>query len=164
MNPDEADPPGEEELPPITEKIQWLFENRWPEDQPASKKKSSRDAADLISAATGADISHSVVWKLRTGRGSQPGRGPNPTYQTLLALARFFKVPFGFFGEDDEAADIGLAADLSAKLRASGVPHEVLDQLADLTQDQQQMIFDMIEATVHRKRERSAEASDLEAS
>ena len=72
---------------PLAEKIEWLIQHMWPADAPAPK--TNADAAEAISAATGEELSSTSVWKLRTGRGS------NPTFKTLMAFASFFNVPFG---------------------------------------------------------------------
>jgi hypothetical protein len=90
--------------------IEWLIQHLWPADAPPPK--TNADVAGAITAATGEDLSATAVWKLRTSRGG------NSTLKTLTALARFFKVPVGYFGEGEDAGVIG---DSATMLREKGI-------------------------------------------
>jgi len=106
------------------------------------------DVALSITAATGEELSSTGIWKLRTGRGD------NPTLKTLTALATFFSVPIGFFGEDEDAAILGDQAALAALLREKGVSRDSLRTLTDLSPAGRRMVEDMIESVARMERER----------
>jgi transcriptional regulator with XRE-family HTH domain len=134
----------------LGEKVEWLIQHRWPAGAPAPK--TNDDIAEAIVAATGEHLSGTNVWKLRTDRG-----GRNPTLNTLTALARFFKVPIGYFGEDEEAETIADNAVLAAMLREKGITRAALHALGELSSESRQMIADMIESAARMERRRSGE-------
>jgi len=109
----------------LGEKIEWLIKHRWPAD--AAPPRTNADIADAITAATGEELSSTAVWKLRTGRGD------NPTLKTMTAMARFFGVPVGYFGEGEAAEAVGDELALLALLRGNGVSRVALRSLADLS-------------------------------
>ncbi|MBV9451095.1 MAG: hypothetical protein JO345_34930 [Streptosporangiaceae bacterium] len=131
----------------LAEKVEWLIQHMWPAD--ASPPKTNADAAAAITAATGEELSSTAIWKLRTGRGD------NPTLKTLTALARFFGVPVGFFGEGEEAESLGDQAALLVMLREKGVTRAALRSLGDLSSEGRQMITDMIESVARMERQRA---------
>jgi hypothetical protein len=120
----------------LAAKIEWLIGHMWPADAPPPK--TNADVSAAISAATGEEMSSTSIWKLRTGRGD------NPTFKTLTALATFFGVPFGYFGEGQEAQDIADQAALVSLLRREGVTSSALLSLAGLSPGNLRLVMDMI--------------------
>jgi hypothetical protein len=132
----------------LAEKVEWLIQHMWPADQPPPN--TNVEIAKAISSVTHEDISHSGVWKLRTGRGG------NPTLKTLTALKVFFKLPtIGYFDEGEEAEQIGDQVALLALLREKGVSGASLRALAELSPDSREMIIDMIENVARREQRRA---------
>ncbi len=134
----------------LADKIEWLIQHAWPPDAPPPK--TNADAAAAISAATGEDMSSTGIWKLRTGRGD------NPTLKTLTALASFFKVPIGYFGEGEDAESTGDQVALLALLRDAGVTSAALRSLVDLSGESRQMITEMIESAARMEQRRSRQS------
>lgn len=133
----------------VAEKTEWLIQHMWPSSQPPPK--TNVDVAKAISSVTGEEISHSTVWKLRTGRGD------NPTLKTLKALKTFFKLPtIGYFDDGEVAESIGDQVTLLALLRENGISREALRSLVELSPDNRAMIIDMI-GTVARREQRRTE-------
>lgn len=130
----------------LGERIEWLIANRWPDDMPLPQTNNGIGAA--ITAATGEKVSGANIWNLRTGR------SVNPTLKTLAALAKFFRVPIGYFGEGEEAESIGGQVALLTLLRDSGITGTALRSLADLTPESRQMIAEMITSAAKRERKR----------
>lgn len=130
----------------LGEKIEWLIRHRWPEG--ALSPDTNANVAAAISAATGEELSSTGIWKLRTGRGD------NPTLKTLTALATFFSVPLGFFGDDEVAEMLRDQAALAAILREKGVSRTALLALADISVPGRRMVEDMIESVARMERER----------
>lgn len=123
----------------LAERIEWLIQNRWPAGAPAPR--TNGEIADAITRATGEEISSTGFWKLRTGRGA------NPTRNTLISFTRFFKVPFGFFGDDpEEAEEIGDQLALLVLLRDKGVSRRQLRSFASLSGNSRRMVLDMIDS------------------
>ena len=130
----------------LGEKIEWLIRHRWPADAPPPG--TNADVAAAIEAATGEELSSTGIWKLRTGR------GVNPTLKTMTALASFFSVPLGFFGEDDDAGILVVHAAVEALL-GEGVSRESLRALADLSPAGRRMVEDMIKSIARMESERA---------
>jgi hypothetical protein len=125
----------------LAERIEWLVQHMWPADRPAPR--TNADIAGAITEVTGEEISSTGFWKLRTGRGE------NPTFKTLTSFAQFFKVPFGFFGDDlEEAEGIGDQLALLVLLREKGVSRRQLRSFAGLSGNNRRMILDMIDSAV----------------
>jgi transcriptional regulator with XRE-family HTH domain len=142
---------GPDDVPGATlgDKIEWLIRHRWPAGSVAPA--TNADVALSITAATGEEMSSTGIWKLRTGRGD------NPTLKTLTALATFFSVPIGFFGEDQDAAILGDQAALAALIREKGLSRAALLALTDLPVASRRMVEDMIESLARMERERTEE-------
>jgi transcriptional regulator with XRE-family HTH domain len=132
---------------PLAEKIEWLIGHLWPAEAPSAK--TNADIAAAISQATGEEMSSTSIWKLRTGRGE------NPTFKTLTALATFFGVPFGYFGEGEDAESIADQAAVLALLRGKSFTREVLRSLADLSPDNQRLVMDMIDSAARIEKRRA---------
>jgi transcriptional regulator with XRE-family HTH domain len=141
--PDDA--PGAE----LGEKIEWLIRHRWPDDAPAPA--TNADVAAAVEAATGEELSSTGIWKLRTGR------GVNPTLKTMTALAAFFRVPIGFFGDDEEAEAIADGAAAAALLRDNGVSRAALRAFAGLSAPGQRVVEDLIDSMTRMEHERGEE-------
>jgi transcriptional regulator with XRE-family HTH domain len=120
----------------LGEKIEWLIEQRWPADAP--QPRTNADIAAAITAATGEELSSTGIWKLRTGRGD------NPTLKTMTAMARFFGVPVGYFGEGEAAESIGDEIALLALLRGKDISRESLRALAGLSGPGRQAVAEII--------------------
>ncbi|TDE32243.1 XRE family transcriptional regulator [Actinomadura sp. 6K520] len=141
------------EVPPgasLAEKVEWLIRNLWPAH--AGAPRNNVETAAAIARATGADISSTTVWKLRTGRQE------NPQLKTLTALATFFGVPIGFFGFPSESDPIG--DDLTLKALRCDVERgiirpEVLRALVDLSPEARWVVDEMILAAAAADRRRS---------
>jgi len=120
----------------------------WPRDlEPAT---SDTDVAAALQRATGDEISRSTVWKLRTGRQT------NPTLRTLKTFATFFQVPIGYFGDGQEADSIEGQLAFLALLRDGGVDRATLRALVDLSPAARQMISEVIGSAVRMEQRRSA--------
>jgi transcriptional regulator with XRE-family HTH domain len=149
---EEPDAPQDEAVErSLAEKIEWLIQHMWPADAPAPK--TNVDAAEAISAATGEEMSSTSVWKLRTGRGN------NPTFKTLMAFAAFFRVPFGYFGEGEDAELIGDQVALLALLREKGVTRAALRSLVELSPQSRQMVMDMIDSATRIEKHKPEDES-----
>jgi hypothetical protein len=131
----------------LAEKIEWLVRHRWPADAP--QPRTNADAALAITAATGVELSSTGFWKLRTGRGG------NPQFDTLTAFARFFCVPLGFFGDEEDAEVLGDQAALAALLSGKGVTRAALRRFADLSGPGQRIVVDVIDSVARMEGERS---------
>jgi transcriptional regulator with XRE-family HTH domain len=128
----------------LGEKIEWLVRHMWPADTPPPRTHA--DVAEAISQATGEEMSSTSIWKLRTGRGD------NPTLKTLTALATFFGVPIGYFGEDEESKPAEEQVVLLALLKEKGVSAAALRSLAELSPGSRQMVTDMIDSATRVER------------
>lgn len=121
----------------LGEKIEWLIRHRWPTD--AAPPRTNADIAEAITAATGEELSSTGVWKLRTGRGD------NPTLKTLTAMARFFGVPVGYFGDEEAAESIGDELALLELLRDEGIGRAALRSLTGLSSPGLRAVAEIIE-------------------
>jgi transcriptional regulator with XRE-family HTH domain len=121
----------------LGEKIEWLIKHRWPADAPPPR--TNAEVADAITAATGEELSSTAVWKLRTGRGD------NPTLKTMTAMARFFGVPVGYFGEGETAESAGDELALLVLLRDKGISRAALRSLVDLSSQGRAAVAEIIE-------------------
>jgi transcriptional regulator with XRE-family HTH domain len=135
---------GERSARTLGEKIEWLVQYMWPADAPPPRTHA--DVAEAISKATGEEMSSTSIWKLRTGRGD------NPTLKTLTALATFFGVPIGYFGEGKESKSVQEQVVLLALLKEKGISAAALRSLAELSPGTRQMVTDMIESATRVER------------
>jgi hypothetical protein len=132
----------------LAEKINWLFENLWPPER--DMPQNYVEAAATIQAVTGEDISSTTVWKLRTGRAD------NPQLKTLKALATFFNVPVGYFGDDDHSETLADQLALLTLLRDTGVDRASLRALADLPEEGRQMVAEFLNSAARMEQRRRA--------
>lgn len=120
----------------LAEKIEWLFQNMWPPGLPEARNHA--EAAAAIERRTGEDISATTVWKLRTGRAD------NPQLKTLTALARFFNVPIGYFGADDDSSAVADELVARALLDDPYVGGEALRALIGLPPETRELVTEFI--------------------
>jgi hypothetical protein len=126
----------------LAEKVEWLIQNLWPSNQPSPT--TNMVIAKAITEVTGEDVSHASIWKLRTGRAS------NPTLRTLNALKSFFKLKTIAYFDDDaglEAADDQVV--LLALLRDDDTAR-ALWSLAELSPADRKMVVEMISSVARR--------------
>jgi len=135
----------------LGEKIEWLIEQRWPAAAP--EPRTNADIAAAITAATGEELSSTGIWKLRTGRGD------NPTLKTMTAMARFFGVPVGYFGEGEAAESIGDEIALLALLRGKDIGRESLRALASLSGPGRQAVAEIIAAVARMEQAQAGAGS-----
>lgn len=78
--------------PPLSERLQFLFDYVYPaQGEPYTQVKVAEKAST--------DEVHMTPQKVH---GILSGRTKSPDFQTMAALADFFKVPLDFFGTSDE--------------------------------------------------------------
>ncbi|WP_242882661.1 XRE family transcriptional regulator [Actinomadura litoris] len=122
----------------LAERLDKLFSTVHP---PGRGPYSYQEAAGAITAATGKPITHTALWKLRTGRQT------NPQLDTLRAIAEFFRVPLSYFTSDETAEAVGKELDTLALLRDSQLNHGHLRAMATLSPQTQELIAGLIIAT-----------------
>lgn len=126
--PDPASPEGN-----LAHKINRLFEALHDGGGP----RSNDEVAEAISRS-GTKISSSYLWLLRTGRRDNPGK------HHLEAIAAYFRVPPGYFFNEQIAQEIGAEMELLAAMRKAGV-RELALRAADLSPDSVRAIAAMVE-------------------
>ncbi|MEU7913964.1 XRE family transcriptional regulator [Microbispora bryophytorum] len=120
----------------LADKIEWLIQNRWPAG--SRPPKNNLEAAAAISEATGEELSSTTIWKLRTGRSD------NPQLKTLKALAKFFSVPIGYFGDDENAEATADQVVASSLIGESGLNREALRALVEMSDGGRRLVADFI--------------------
>ncbi|GII97545.1 hypothetical protein [Sinosporangium siamense] len=120
----------------LAEKVEWLIQHRWPQGSP--RPGNNVGIATQISAATGEEISSTTVWKLRTGRSD------NPQFKTLKALAAFFSVPVGYFGDEEEAEQVGDAVAADSAIAGKALNRDALRALVEMSDDARRLVADFI--------------------
>lgn len=136
--PDEEEHAGDQPVPvspegSLAHKINRLFETLHDEGGP----RSNDEVADAISRS-GTKISASYLWLLRTGRRDNPGK------QHLEAIATYFRVPAGYFFNEQIASEIDAEMELLAAMRKAGV-RELALRAAGLSADSVRAIAAMVE-------------------
>jgi hypothetical protein len=122
----------------LAERIEWLIASMWPKDAPPPR--TNAEAARAISAATGTELSHTGLWKLRTGRTD------NPTLKTITALAAFFRVPPAYLTGGPDADEIAGQLTLLVRLRELGISGTALRALAELPEESRRAVLAIIAA------------------
>ncbi|MBO2464458.1 XRE family transcriptional regulator [Actinomadura violacea] len=125
-------------VPLLAERLDKLFTTVHP---PGRGPYSYQEAADAITAATGKAITHTALWRLRTGKET------NPKIATLTAIAEFFQVPVKYFFDDKAAAEVDKELDTLALLRDSQLDQGHLRAMATLAPQTQELIAGLIIAT-----------------
>lgn len=139
---------------PLARQYLFLIREMWPADQPEPRTKSDRAVAAAINAALGTDYSYSLMWQIRKGKVKNTRR------DVLLALSKFFKVPFGYFGDGEEAEAIQEQLDALAVMRDAGVTRASLRRMADLSPEGRQSVAAMIETVARMEAERRKDRGD----
>lgn len=83
-------------------------------------------------------VTGAYVWKLRTGKGENPG------YRVLEALSDFFGVPVSYFFEEQVTEEDVQNLKLATELRKAGVAHIAL-RASDLDKAGKRAVLEMIE-------------------
>lgn len=91
-----------------------------------------------VEEGTGKAVTGTYVWKLRTGKATNPG------YRVLKALSEFFHVPVSYFFDEAPSPDYVQELKLAARLRKAGVAHIAL-RASDLDARGRQAVLEMIE-------------------
>ena len=106
---------GTTPLKTLADRVNWLLDKA----HPAGRGRfSDAEVCFKIHAATGEQISTTTIWKLRTGKLT------NPQLRVIEALARTFGVPAGFFLDDYDEDKLGLwreQVELLALIRDAGI-------------------------------------------
>ena len=135
----------------LAEKVDWLFQTVHPAGR---GPYSLAEVAAKIEEVTGEKVSHTALWKLRTGRNA------NPTKRLIEAVARVFGVPAAFFFDDQQSEPLKDQIELLTLLRDSGVDQAQLRAFAALTPDGRQAIADLIAATARAEEQRPSRRAD----
>ncbi len=137
----EEAPSGQSPASPLTlaQKIDQLFRTR----HAAGREYTYEEVAEGIRNLGGPTIAATQLWELRTGKKT------NPRKTQLEALAAFFRVPIGYFFEDDgETARIQAQLELLAAMRNSDVERIAL-RAADLSPESLRAITQIVEQARH---------------
>ncbi|GAA2454905.1 XRE family transcriptional regulator [Streptomyces macrosporus] len=122
-------------------RLNHLFESVHP---PGRGTYSNQEVADLLRERGGETISHVCLWKLRTGRATNPSR------RQLETPAGFFGVPVGYFFDDATAARVDAELGLVRQLRDSEV-QRVAARVAGLSPQSLEQVLAAIEEIRHRE-------------
>lgn len=95
----------------FAERLDLLFKATHPVGEP---EVSYNAVVEAMANSGGPSITSTYLYMLRTGRRT------NPRADLIQALARYFKVPTGYFFDDDVAAEYGDQLRLLAAIRDSG--------------------------------------------
>jgi transcriptional regulator with XRE-family HTH domain len=137
---------------PLAEKLEMLIQHMWPDE--ATPPIRNAGVAAAITEATGTDLSSTMIWKLRAGRGG------NPTLAQLTAMARFFAVPLSYFGEVQEWEPSAEDFVLVELIRAAGVSRSMLRAMAVLACEYPFLITEMMDRIARAaERQRSVMAN-----
>ncbi|WP_370948117.1 XRE family transcriptional regulator [Amycolatopsis sp. cg5] len=109
------------------------------------KDLSSQEIAEAI-RAKGANISHTTIWKLRTGQET------NPRIETLGVLATHFGVQVQYFFDSDYADQVDRQLRVLDSMRAGKLLNTAA-RLEELSPEGQDSILRMIDRTLQRERE-----------
>ena len=135
---------AEPALRTLADKVNWLIDRA----RPAGREPcTNAEVAALMERATGVQVSHTTVWKLRNGQAA------NPQMKLIAALARTFGVHPGFFFDDFDENQAGLPreqAELLALVRDARVSSTQLRVFLELSLEARQAIIDLIAALTAR--------------
>lgn len=132
----------------LADKVNWLIDRAHPQGR---GPYSNVELAEMITKASGVEVSYTTVWKLRNGQAQ------NPQKRLIEALARTFGVPPAFFFDDYGQQAAGLLRDqveLLALVRDSGITTVQLRAIAGLPDDARQAVVALIEATARAESRR----------
>src|SRR4051812_18384681 len=88
-----------EPLRTLADKVNWLIDRVHPQGR---GPYSNAELAEMITKASGVEVSYTTVWKLRNGKAQ------NPQKKLIEALAKTFHVPPAFFFDDYGEDQAGL--------------------------------------------------------
>ena len=134
-------PAGEPPLRTLKDKVNWLIDSAHPVGR---GPYTNQEVADLVTRATGEQVSYTTIWKLRNGQAQ------NPQKRLIEALARTFGVPPAFFFDDYDQQAAGLLreqVELLALVRDSGISAVQLRAIAGLPEAAREAVISLIEAT-----------------
>jgi transcriptional regulator with XRE-family HTH domain len=109
------------------------------------KDLSPQELAEAI-RSRGGSISHTTIWKLRTGQET------NPRIETLNMLAAHFGVGVKYFFDDDHASRVNRQLKVLQAMH-SGTLLSVATRLEELSPAGQDAIVQMIDRTLEQERE-----------
>ena len=107
--------PGEDRPATLADKVNWLIEQARPA---AGGSLSNSDVCRMIYDATREEVSVTTIWKLRTGKQT------NPQLRVLQALATTFGVDPAYFFEAYSEGELGLVqeqVELLALVKSAGI-------------------------------------------
>lgn len=125
----------------LADKVNWLIDSAHPQGR---GPYSNAELAELITKASGIDVSYTTVWKLRNGQAQ------NPQKKLIEALAKTFHVPPAFFFDDygeDQAGLLQEQVELLALIRDAGIDRAQLRAILGLSPEARKAITDLIEVT-----------------
>jgi transcriptional regulator with XRE-family HTH domain len=124
----------------LADKVNWLIDRAHPAGRGPF---SNNEVADLITKATGEEISYTTIWKLRNGQAQ------NPQKRLIEALARTFGVPPAFFFDDydEQASLLQDQVELLALVRDARISSAQLRAILELSPQARQAIIDLVQAT-----------------
>ncbi len=124
----------------LADKVNWLIDRAHPAGRGPF---SNNEVADLITKATGQDVSYTTIWKLRNGQAQ------NPQKRLIEALARTFGVPPAFFFDDydEQASLLQDQVELLALVRDARISSAQLRAILELSPQARQAIIDLVQAT-----------------
>ena len=140
----------------LADKVNWLIDRAHP---PGRGPYSNAEVAELITKASGIEVSYTTVWKLRNGKAK------NPQKRLIEALAKTFGVPPAFFFDDydDQAGLLHEQVELLALVRDARISSAQLRAILELSPPARQAIISLVEATARddarRQRGEHGEAS-----
>jgi len=137
----------------LADKVNWLIDRAHPAGRGPF---SNNEVADLITKATGEDVSYTTIWKLRNGQAQ------NPQKRLIEALARTFGVPPAFFFDDysDQAGLLQEQVELLALVRDARISSAQLRAILELSPQARQAIADLVEATARDNAPRHRSGQD----
>jgi transcriptional regulator with XRE-family HTH domain len=130
-----------EALRTLADKVNWLIDRAHPQGR---GPYSNAELAEMITKASGVEVSYTTVWKLRNGKAQ------NPQKKLIEALAKTFHVPPAFFFDDygeDQAGLLKEQVELLALIRDAGIDHAQLRAILGLSPETRKAITDLIEVT-----------------
>ena len=140
--------PGEDRPATLADKVDWLIEQARPAD---GSPLSNSDVCRMIYDATREEVSVTTIWKLRTGKQT------NPQLRVLQALATTFGVDPAYFFEAYDEGELGLLqeqVELLALVKSAGITSAELRTILGLDSAGRQALAGLIGRAVR------AEAQD----
>jgi transcriptional regulator with XRE-family HTH domain len=140
--------PGEGRPATLADKVDWLIEQARPA---GGSPLSNSDVCRMIYDATREEVSVTTIWKLRTGKQT------NPQLRVLQALATTFGVDPAYFFEAYNEGELGLLqeqVELLALVKSAGITSAELRTILGMDSEGRQALAGLIGRAVR------AEAQD----